>query len=269
MPLSDATIADLAARLDQSERTRLQIERLSVTHPSITIDESYAVQRAWVEQKSAEGRKRVGYKIGLTSQAIQRALHHTEPVYGVLFDDMLFADGLDIPVARFIEPRIEAELIFVLKHRLAGPDCSISDVLAATDAVIPAIEIIDGRTQAGAGRDEPPRQAIDIIADNAGNAGVIVGGRPDRSITVDPSDISVTLYRNDLAIETGVSTAVLGHPAQGIAWLAKRLFAIGSALNPGDIVLSGSFTAPATAAKGDRFRADFGLLGMPSIRLAG
>src|SRR5262249_12315587 len=133
MPLSDAIIAELATSLDAAERTRQQIGHFSREHPGMTIEDGYRVQRAWVAKKLAAGRRPIGHKIGLTSRAMQRSSNIDEPDYGALLDDMLFADGADIPVTRFIEPRVEVELAFLLKDPLSGPDCTVNHVLAATD----------------------------------------------------------------------------------------------------------------------------------------
>src|SRR5687768_17583284 len=127
MALPPDVVATLADALDQSERTRTQIGQFSLAHPDIAIEDAYAVQRAWVAKKIADGRKPIGHKIGLTSRAMQRSSNITEPDYGTLLDDMLFPDGQDIPVERFIVPRVEVELAFILKERLEGPGCTIFD----------------------------------------------------------------------------------------------------------------------------------------------
>ncbi len=135
--LTQEQIRDAAARLDRAEKTRTQIRQLSLDHPEMTIEEAYAIQRAWVEHKVAEGRIVRGHKIGLTSKAMQSALGIGEPDSGILFDDMFFADAGEVPSDRFIATRVEAELAFVMKSRLSGPHCTIFDVLNATDFVVP------------------------------------------------------------------------------------------------------------------------------------
>src|SRR3569832_2947596 len=145
MALSQDEIRSAAERLDRAEKTRKQIRQLSLDHPGITLDDAYAIQKAWVEMKIKQGRVAKGHKIGLTSKAMQRALNIDEPDSGVLLDDMFFADGGLVPTERFIATRVEAELAFVMSKRLAGPDCTLFDVLNATDFVVPALEILDTR----------------------------------------------------------------------------------------------------------------------------
>ena len=147
MALSEDQIRSAATRLDQAEKTRKQIRQLSLEYPSITIEDSYAIQKAWVEMKVAQGRIVKGHKIGLTSKAMQSALNIDEPDSGILLDDMFFADGGLVPTDRFIATRIEAELAFVMKQRLSGPNCTLFDVLNATDFVVPALEILDTRVE--------------------------------------------------------------------------------------------------------------------------
>ncbi|MEQ8663451.1 MAG: 2-oxo-hepta-3-ene-1,7-dioic acid hydratase, partial [Gammaproteobacteria bacterium] len=169
--LDPTTIDALAVRLDEAERSRTQVGQFSLAHPDMTIADGYAVQRAWVARKLARGARLRGHKIGLTSRAMQRASNITEPDYGALLDDMFFAAGSDIPLARFIEPRVEVELAFILKDRLAGPHCTLFDVLNATDHVIPAVEIIDARIERLDRASGRTRLVFDTISDNAANAG--------------------------------------------------------------------------------------------------
>lgn len=266
MAIEHAVIADLARRLDEAERTRTQIGQFSLEHPDMTIEDGYAIQNAWVDAKVAGGRKPIGHKIGLTSRAMQRAGNITEPDYGTLLDDMLFADGGDIPFDRFIEPRVEVELAFILKHDLAGPGVTIFDVLNAIDYVVPALEIIDARIQRIDPASGGTRKVFDTISDNAANAGIILGGRPVRPDTIDMRWASALLYRNGVIEETGVAAAVLNHPANGAVWLANKLWNYGVSLAAGEIVLGGSFTAPVPIRQGDTFHADYGALGSIAMR---
>jgi 2-oxo-hept-3-ene-1,7-dioate hydratase len=147
MALTTDDIRRAAERLDQAEKTRVQIRQLSLDHPGITVADAYAIQKAWIEIKLAAGRVVKGHKIGLTSKAMQSALGIDEPDSGVLLDDMFFADGGLVPSDRFIGTRVEAELAFIMKARLAGPDCALFDVLNATDFVVPALQILDTRIE--------------------------------------------------------------------------------------------------------------------------
>lgn len=255
-----------ARRLHEAEKSRQQIRQISLDHPDITIPDAYAIQKAWVDMKIAEGRKIVGHKIGLTSRAMQMSSQINEPDYGTLLDDMVFADGSEIPCNRFIVPMIEVELAFILKDRLEGENVSMLDVLSATDYVIPALELIDARSQRIDPESKRPRKVFDTIADNAANAGIIMGGRPIKPMDLDLRWVSALLYRNGVIEETGVAAGVLNHPANGISWLAKRFAPHGVALEPGQIILAGSFTRPVTAAPGDTFHVDYGPLGNITCR---
>jgi 2-oxo-hept-3-ene-1,7-dioate hydratase len=234
----------------------------------MTIDDAYAVQRAWVDLKLQEGRVMRGHKIGLTSRAMQVSSQIDEPDYGALLDDMFFDDCSALPHDRFIVPRLEVELAFVLGRPLEGPGCTIFDVLAATDYVTPALEIIDARIHQVDPETQRPRKVFDTISDNAANAGVVLGGRPVRPGDLDLRWVSAVCYRNGVIEESGVASAVLNHPANGVAWLANKLARHGASLAAGEIILSGSFTRPVTASKGDVFAVDYKDLGVVSCRFA-
>lgn len=264
--LDPATIVQLASQLDQAERERRQIPQFSLAHPDMTIADAYAVQRAWVAIKLAAGRKPIGHKIGLTSRAMQRTSNITEPDYGALLDDMVFAPGGDIDMSRFILPRVEVELAFILKSPLEGPNCTIFDVLNATDHIVPAIEIIDQRIQPVDPATGRTRKVFDTISDNASNAGIILGGRPVRPHEVDLPWVSALCYRNGVVEDSGVAGAVLNHPANGPAWLANKLHPHGESLAAGEVILGGSFTAPIAVRNGDTFHFDYGPLGNIAFR---
>ncbi|MEQ4675861.1 2-oxo-hept-4-ene-1,7-dioate hydratase [Providencia vermicola] len=259
-------ILQIAQRLNQAEKSREQIRQISLDHPEMTIDDAYAVQKEWVGLKIAEGRVLKGHKIGLTSKAMQASSQIDEPDYGALLDDMFFDDGCDIPTDRFIVPRIEVELAFVLAKPLRGPNCTIFDVYNATDYVIPALELIDARCHNIDPQTNRPRKVFDTISDNAANAAVILGGRPIKPRDLDMRWISALLYRNGVIEESGVAAAVLNHPANGVAWLANKLAPHNVQLEPGQIILGGSFTRPVPARKGDVFHVDYGNMGSISCR---
>jgi 2-oxo-hept-3-ene-1,7-dioate hydratase len=264
--LDKAFIHAAAERLDQAERSREQIGQLSLEQPEITIEDAYAIQRAWVQKKIADGRKLVGHKIGLTSRAMQVSSNITEPDYGALLDDMFFEEGTDIPFNRFIVPRVEVELAFILGKPLKGPNCTIFDVLDATEYVIPALEIIDARIQQIDPHSKATRKVFDTISDNAANAGVVMGGKPIRPHDIDLRRVPAILYRNGVIEESGVSAAVLNHPAKGVAWLANKLAAYDVTLEVGQIILGGSFTRPVHANPGDTFHVDYDQLGSIACR---
>jgi 2-oxo-hept-3-ene-1,7-dioate hydratase len=263
---SEDLIRQLAAELHESERSRVQVEHFSKRYPGMTIEDGYAVSRAWVKMKIAEGRIVRGHKIGLTSRAMQQASQIDEPDYGTLLDDMFIPQGSDIPARRFIAPRVEVELAFVLGKRLRGPNVTMFDVLAATDYVVPAIEIIDARIEQFDRHTKAMRKVFDTISDNAANAGIITGGRPVKPDAVDLRWVSALLYKNGVIEESGVAAAVLNHPATGVAWLANKLAPWDECLEPGEVVLGGSFTRPTNAVAGDTFHADYGPLGSIAFR---
>ena len=268
MTLSINEVRTAAQRLHQAEKTRQQIRQLSLDHPGITLEDAYAIQKAWIEIKLAEGRVVKGHKIGLTSKAMQSALNINEPDSGILLDDMFFADGGLVPSDRFIGTRVEAELAFVMKHRLAGPDCTMFDVLNATDFVVPALEILDTRIERVDPVTKSTRKSFDTIADNAANAGIVLGGRPVRPLDADLRWIGALCYRNGQLEETGLAAAVLNHPATSVAWLANKIAPQGLALEPGQVVLSGSFIRPIETRKGDTIQADYGPYGTVSCYFA-
>jgi 2-oxo-hept-3-ene-1,7-dioate hydratase len=264
--LPESTIAALARQLYDARKSRTPLRHFSQRHPSMTIDDGYAIQRAWVALELADGRRIKGRKIGLTSRAMQQASMITEPDYAPLMDDMFFAQGSDIPRDRFIAPRVEVELAFILGRPLRGPGVTLFDVLAATDYVTPAIEIIDARIEQFDRETKAPRKVFDTISDFAANAGIVLGGRPVKPDAVDLRWVGALLYKNGVIEETGLAAGVLNHPANGVAWLADKIAAHDEQLNAGDVVLAGSFTRPTGAAAGDSFHVDYGPLGAVAFR---
>lgn len=260
-------ITAAAAALDAAERNRTQIGLLSLAHPAMTMDDAYLVQAAWMEMKRAGGYRQTGWKIGLTSRAMQQALGIDTPDSGVLLDSMHFANGATIAPGRFIQPRIEAEIAFVMKTGLPAQP-SVAEVLAATEYVAPAIEILDTRilrVDPATGR---ARNVCDTIADNAANAGIIVGDTRVRPHDIDMRWSGAIVARNDVVEETGLGAGVLDHPARGVAWLASRLAGYGRAIEAGQVILSGSFIRPVECPAGSAISADFGPLGIVSCHFS-
>ena len=258
--------AALARELHDAERRPAPVEHFSKRHPRMTIEDSYAIQREWMTLKRAEGRVRIGHKIGLTSRAMQIASQITEPDYGTLLDDMLLRDGGEVEAARFIVPRFEVEFAFILARPLRGPGVTLFDVLGATDYVVPALELIDARIEQFDRVTKAPRKVLDTIADNAANAGIVLGGRPMKPDAVDWRWAGALLFKNGVIEESGLGAAVLNHPGNGVAWLANKLATHDEGLAAGEIVLGGSFTRPVACAAGDTFHADYGPLGSVSVR---
>lgn len=259
--LEKHTIVELAQRLDQAEKSRTQIRQFSLDQPDITIEDAYAVQKEWIHLKTRAGREVRGHKIGLTSKAMQASSNISEPDYGALMDDMFFVDGSALPIKRFIVPRVEVELAFILGKALNGPGCTIFDVLDAVEYVTPAIEIIDARIHQVDPVSKVTRKVTDTISDNAAGAGLLLGGRPFKPLDGDMRWISALLYRNGVIEESGVAAAVLNHPANGVAWLANKLAPYGDTLKAGEVILGGSFTRPVYAHAGDTFHVDYGAYG--------
>jgi len=252
--ISDAERQAAAEALDRADRERRVIDQVSQTWPAMELADAYAVQRLWLERRLARGSRVIGRKIGLTSRAMQMASNFNEPDYGTLTDDMLYADGARIEAARFCSPRLEVELAFVMGEDLRREGCTVADVLRATEFVTPALELIAYRTRV-------PRAIVDTIADNAAAGAMVVGGRMVRPFDVDLRWVGATLSKNGVIEESGVSAAVMGHPAAGIAWLVNQLHRHGAGLERGQYVLAGSFTRPVSVAAGDVIAADYGPLG--------
>ena len=265
MSLSESDIETAARDLFEAERSRTQIEHLSQRHPALDMDGSYAIQAELVRQKVAAGRKIIGWKIGLTSKAMQYALGIDIPDSGVLFDDMVFENGSTVPKEHFIEPRMEAEIAFVLKKPLSGDNISAEDVIDATDYVTPAIEILDTRILRVDPTTGATRKVFDTISDNAANAGIVLG---DQRHSIEAFDLRWTgaiVSRNDEVEETGLGAGVLDNPVLGIVWLAQRLAKYGQSIEAGQPILSGSFIRPVECPSGSRIKADFGKFGSVSV----
>jgi len=264
--LDKKTIAALADELYRARKSGTQLRHFSGRHPEMTIDDGYAIQREWVQLERADGCTVKGHKIGLTSRAMQQASQIAEPDFAPLMNDMFFDAGGDIPISRFIAPRVEVELAFVLGKELRGPGVTVFEVLSASDWVVPAIEIIDARIEQLDRDTGVPRKVFDTIADFAANAGVVIGGQPVRPNAIDLRWAGALLHKNGVIEETGLAAAVLNHPAMGVAWLANKLALHDERLGAGEVVLAGSFTRPTAARAGDVFHADYGRLGSIAMR---
>ena len=257
--LSDADRKKAADILINAQKEHKQATQLHITFPDITIEDSYAISADVMQRKLKEGRKLIGHKVGLTSKAMQRSSMIDEPDYGYILDDQMIGDGAKVPHENYCKPRVEVELAFVMGKRLEGPGVGLAEVLRATEYVIPAIEIVDARIQ-------DPRKIVDTVADNGAAAGIALGGRPVGPMDVDLRWVGGIMYRNAEIEETGLAAGVLGHPALGVAWLANKICQYGHAMEPGHIVLAGSFTRVVFAQKGDTLHADFGPLGGLAIQ---
>lgn len=258
-----------AALLDEADRSATQVRQTTMIYPAMTLGDAYRVQAAWQDVRVDRGEVLVGHKIGLTSRAMQQAMRIDTPDSGFLTDAMVFAPDTELRTDAFTDPKVEVELAFVLGRDLtaepAGPDLTIDDVLDATEHVTPAVELLAARSH----RIDPDtgrtRTVIDTVADNAADAGVICGGVPVGPRDVDLRRVGAVLSRNGIVEETGLAAGVLGHPALGIVWLARRYAEQGLSLRAGQTILAGSFTRPVDVRPGDQFAFDYGPLGRFSL----
>ncbi len=260
--------ARAARDLLEAEASGRQIGLLSLRHPGMGLNDAYAVQTAILQAKRAAGRRVIGWKIGLTSKAMQSALGIDIPDSGILFDDMLFEDGGTVPPGRFIQPRIEAEIAFVMKAPLAGDAVTRADVLAATDYVAPSLEILDTRIQRVDPASGTPRNVLDTISDNAANAGLVLGAARHAPEACDLRWVGAITLRDGAVEETGLGAGVLNDPVESVVWLARRMAQYGQSIAPGQIILSGSFIRPVECPPGSRIHADFGAFGEVRIAFA-
>mgnify|MGYP006272639205 CR=1 FL=1 len=261
-------VTGIARRHDTARTTRTQIRRVTAEFPNITLDDSYACQRAWVALQKEAGASVAGHKIGLTSRAMQRTMHIDEPDFGVLFDYMLHPSGAVLNAGDYCDPQLEVELAFVLGKPLYGADITPADVLAATDYAVPALELIDARSFRTDPTDGVSRGVRDTIADNAADAGVILGDVQFDPHSVDLRWIGAILRQNGVVEETGLAAGVLDDPVLGVAWLARRLAGFDEGLAAGEVVLCGSFTRPVRCTAGDQIEVDYGPYGMVAVNFA-
>ena len=261
-------IKSAAELLFRAEQTGQQCGLLSIAYPDMVLNDAYAVQEALVGLKKAAGAKVIGWKIGLTSRAMQAALNIETPDSGVLFDDMMFATGGTVPAGRFIQPRVEAEIAFVMKSPLQGRQVTRDDVIAATDYVTPSLEILDTRILRADPATKRARIITDTVSDNAANAGLVVGQERHAVDAFDLRRVGAIVFRDGIVEETGLGAGVLNDPVTGILWLIHRLADYGLGIQSGEVLLSGSFIRPIEAPAGSHFHADFGDFGAVDIRFA-
>ena len=257
--LSVQTRDELAADLAEAERTRVPIAPLTDRNPTIDVVDAYEIQLINIHQRVAEGARVVGHKVGLSSKAMQQMMGVDEPDYGHLLDEMQAFEDTPVKAGSYLYPRVEVEVGFVLAEDLPGAECTEDDVLAATAAFAPSIELIDTRIT------DWKIKLCDTIADNASSAGFVLGAGRVAPETVDIQGIDAVLTRNGEVVASGRSDAVLGNPVTAVAWLARKVESFGVRLRKGDIVLPGSCTRAIDARPGDHFVAEFDGLG--SVRL--
>lgn len=248
-----------ADHLSKAEETGQGVKPLTELDASLTVEEAYHVQLKTIERKVNGGQRVVGKKIGLTSLAMQKLLGVDQPDYGHLLDSMVIDNGGRVSSDKVLQPKVEAEIAFILKSDLIGPKVTATDVLLATDYVLPALEIVDSRIA------DWKIKLQDTIADNASSGLYVLGNRPMKISELDLVQTGVVLYKNGEIVNTGVGAAALGNPATCVAWLANKLFEFGISLKAGEVILSGALSAAANAAPGDRFQARFAHLGEVAV----
>ena len=258
--LSSAIRAELAAGLADAERSRVPITPLTAAHPDIDVVDAYEIQLINIRARLDDGARVIGHKVGLSSEAMQKMMGVDEPDYGHLLADMEVFEDVPVDTARFLYPRVEVEVGFILADDLPGAGCTEDDVLAATAAYAPSIELIDTRIR------DWKIALCDTIADNASSAGWVLGPQRVSPKDIDIKTIDAVLTRNGELVAEGRSDAVLGNPVTAVAWLARKVDSFGVRLKAGDIVLPGSCTRAIDARPGDNFVADFAGLG--SVRLS-
>lgn len=257
--MNEKKCEEFAYRLLAAEKSRKPIEPLSESWPEIQVADAYRIQLIQVEEKVARGEKIVGKKIGLTSEAMQNMFHVTTPDYGHLTDRMMHVDGEQIALDDFIQPKLEAEIAFILQKDLRGPGVTITDVAAATAYVVPAFEVIDSRIQ------DWRIQFEDTVADNGSSARAILGGKPTPLLGLDLCHMGMIVHRNGKQVDTAAGAAVMGNPVYAVAWLANALGEYGISLNAGEVILSGALTSAVPVTAGDTFTAEFAHIGSVTV----
>lgn len=259
--LDEATVDALAERLWAAERERRSVPPLSVEHPAMDARDAYRIQQGIVRRRMAEGETIHGWKLGLTSRAMQAQLGVDQPDYGPILSRYLVTGGRPIPLAELVQPRIEAEIAFILRAPLRGPGVTARDALEATAGVAPALEVIDSRIE------DWKLTLADTIADLASSARVVVGDVVPLA-GLDVRLVGCVLERGGEVVATGAGAAALGSPAEAVAWAANTMGALGETLEAGHLVMTGALHASVPVVAGDVFTATFDRLGAVSARFS-
>jgi 2-keto-4-pentenoate hydratase len=253
-------VASLADELEAAERDRLSIQPISARVPDFSLEQAYAVQSAVIGRRLAGGAQLVGHKVGLTNVAMQKQLGVDQPDFGRLLDDMALEADAEISLATLIAARIEPEIAFILGSALVGPTVTVEDVIAATEAVAPALEIIDSRIA------DWKITLVDTVADNASSSRFVIG--PRRAVgSLELAEIEGQLHVDGVVAGSGAGSAVLGHPAAAVAWLANTLAEFGESLAAGEVIIPGALCASVPLVAGSTYRAEIGDLGAVSVKV--
>ncbi len=258
--INDTTIQALGDALHEAQRGGHTIEPLTARHPDLGVEVAYRVQQRVLARRLAEGERVIGKKVGVTSQAVMDMLGVNEPDFGWLTDAMLVPHGGTIDATRLIQPKAEGEIAFVLKRRLQGPGVGVAEVLAATECLLPCIEVVDSRIH------DWRIRIGDTVADNASCGMVVLGDRAVSPMGFDLQTCGMVLEKNGELVATGAGAAALGSPANAVAWLANTLGRLGLALEAGEVVLSGALAAMCPVKRGDQVRVAIGGLGGCAVR---
>jgi 2-keto-4-pentenoate hydratase len=253
---------ELADELWEADRAAKPVPPLTDRHADLAIEDAYAIQTINIERRTAAGERVIGRKVGLTSKPMQQLLGVDEPDFGVLTDEMLVEDGDLIQLSRLVQPRVEAELAFVMSRDLAGPGISAAVALDAIAGVLPAVEVVDSRVA------DWKIKLVDTVADNASSGLFVIGGRMRPVADLDLRLLGVAISRNGELLDTGAGAAILGNPARCVAWLANTLGSLGEGLRAGDIVLPGAVHKMVPVQAGDVFRAEYAHLGAVTVRFS-
>lgn len=253
---------EIAVILLKALRTSVPVPPVIKNYPGVDISSAYGVQRRIVDELITGGARRVGWKVGLTSRAMQVALGVNEPDFGVLLDSMAAYDGEQLRCENLIQPKVEAEFAFRLREPLRGPGVDLADVLRAVDAVAPSIEVIDSRIL------DWNLTIVDTVADLASSARFVIGEWSPID-TLDLRLAGALLTVDGSVVATGAGGAVLEHPAQAVGWLANTIAAFGEQLEEGDVVLSGAVHAAVPVEPGSRVVAEFDRLGSVAVEFLG
>ena len=261
MAVSSEQVTAIAAALAEAERTRAPIAPITDSHPDMAVSDAYAIQKLFVQHMMSGGAKVIGWKVGLTAVAVQKQLGVDSPDFGQLLDTMLVQDGATIDTSTMIWPRVEPEIAFVLKTPLKGPGVTVEDVLAATEALAPALEVVDSRVK------DWKIKLGDTVSDNASCGRFVLGSRRTPPEGIDLPAETVKYFVNDEQTGTSTGAAVLGHPAAAVAWLANTLADLGQSLEAGQVIMPGSLLAMVDGKPGTSFRAEYENLGSVSVKM--
>jgi len=260
--LTDEEIQSVAQALWQAEQSSEWTDPVSTVYPQADVADAYRIGLAVRDIKLQNGRAVKGHKIGLTSKAMRDLTGATEPDYGFIFDNWFVLEGDCVERAAMNRPLVEVELAFVMGCELAGPSINAADVIRATDFVLPALEIVDGRYNS-----RGSNMLVDSIADAATCGFVVLGGNPVKLTDLDVRRVSASLSINGDIMESGSASAVMGNPINAVVWLANKLHDFGVSMQPGDVILSGSFVKAIPFEAGDSVVALFDPLGEVTLRV--